>query len=52
MRLAAAAKTTAAIVFENLANTWLRLAPDLQSSAALLADLEGIDVKKACPSKF
>jgi hypothetical protein len=47
MRLAAAARTTeAAIVFENLASTWLRLAADLKTSAILLDDLEGIDVKK------
>jgi hypothetical protein len=52
MRLAASAKTTeAAIVFENLASTWLRLAADLETSAILLADLEGIDVKKLSPSK-
>jgi hypothetical protein len=37
MRLAASAK--------NLASTWLRLAADLETSAILLDDLEGIDVK-------
>ena len=52
MRLAASAKTTeAAIVFENLASTWLRLAADLETSAILPDDLEGIDVKNTPPSK-
>jgi hypothetical protein len=53
IRLATSAKTTeAAIVFENLASTWLRLAADLETSAILLADLEEIDVKKTPPSKI
>jgi hypothetical protein len=52
MRLATSAKTTeAAIVFENLASTWLRLAADLETSAILLDDLEGIGVKKTPPGK-
>ena len=52
MRLAASAKTTeAAIVFENLAGTWLRLAADLETSAILLADLDEIDVRRTPPSK-
>jgi hypothetical protein len=51
MRLAGSAKTTeAAIVFENLASTWLRLAADLETSAILLEDL-AIDVKRTSPSK-
>jgi hypothetical protein len=47
MRLAASAKTTeAAVVFENLASTWLRLAADLESSAVLLAEMDATDRRK------
>jgi hypothetical protein len=48
IRLATSAKTTeAAIVFENLASTWLRLAADLETSAILLADLERLPLAKS-----